>query len=208
MSAVIQGLADFEGETLAVFLAGLDCGNFPVIDAQITVPTDGSLSTINPDGTKSVGLMTDHYLAQVSALGRNWGVNTAILSGGLSVPCVVGYRYKSQGQTLRPVSSADTGAAAGPGFGKYKRVHEYAVLLTNAQGIRFGDDLTHPERMHPFIARTPGEIKLSPGELFTGVWTETLDSDVWYDGNICWEVDGPYSATVNNIGGFVVTEDR
>lgn len=197
-TVTLKGLDDQEGETLAVFLAGLDCGDHPVIGGWIVLATDGTLAG---------GLLTERYLTQVSAMGRDWGLNTVIMDGHWSVPCVVGYRYKSRGQRLRPVTSEDTGALRGPGFGKFKRTHELSALLQNTAGISFGTSFDEG-RMFPMNARTPGERAYTPTELFSGVYVDTLEDEASYDSQLCWEVEGPYSAQICALGGFITTEDR
>ena len=197
--AILRGFSDLEGETLGVFLAGLDCGDFPVIGGVITVPLN--------DPAVANGLLTERYLDQVSALGRDWGLNTVILDGGdWNVPCVVGYRYKSRGQTLPPVVAADAGAANGPAFGKLKRNHKIAALLQGAAGVRFGQDF---DSMSKANFKTPGGARaLSPTELFSGVFVDSLPGASNREGMLAWEVTGPYSCQVTAIGGLLKTEDE
>lgn len=193
-NVILRGLSDFEGETLAVFLAGLDCGDFPVINGRIFVPL-GSAG----------GLLTARYLTQVSAMGRDWGVNTIVLDGGVwTVPCVVGYRYKSRGQLLRPAASDQTGTPDGPAFGKTRRVHQYAALLESAgPTLSFGTDF---DRLYPINASAPGEVALTPTELFSGIIVDTIEDESSFDGMLAWEVTGPYSAKVCALGGFIKVE--
>jgi hypothetical protein len=192
-NVILRGFGDYEGETMAVFLAGLDCGDFPVIAGRITVPF-GSAG----------GLLTERYLTQVSALKRDWGTNTVILDEWV-VPCVVGYRYKSRGQRLRPASGAESGAANGPAFGKKRRNHMLAALLNSTAGISFGQDF---ERLKPANFRTPGGKAYTPTDLFTGIHVDNITAEADYDGMLAWEVEGPYSAQVAAIGGFLQTQDK
>lgn len=195
MSVSIYGLAEHEGETMAVFLAGIDCGDFVVVNGEIQIPTDGSVGG---------GLMTDHYLAQVSAMDRNWGVNT-IYTSGYRLPVVVGYRYASRGQLVRPVKPEDVGAMAGPGFGKFKRNHIAAFMVSSTGPLRVGTDFS---RLHTLQRATPGERIYTPTELSDGILVESIDDDSTYDSMLCWEVDSPYSAKIMAVGGFIKTEDR
>lgn len=195
--AIIRGLADFEGETLGVFLAGLDCGDFPVIGAVITVPTDGSVAD---------GYLTERWLNQVTAMKRDWGLNGAIV-GKWKVPCIVGYRYKSRGQLVRPVAPGDTGSELGPGFGKFKRQHNFAAQVKSTGGISFGTSFDDG-RMYPLGARNPGEIALSPTELASGIIVDSISDESSYDSMLAWEVEGPYSAMLCAVGGFITTEDK
>lgn len=199
MGVTIIGLADREGETLAVFLAGLDCGDFPVIGGAISVPFGSDVN----------GYLTEHYLTQVSAIaagGRTWGINQVLIDGGAyNVPCVVGYRFKSKGQLLEPISTSDTGAQLGPGFGKKKRNHIMGMKVVSAGEMQWGGDFAHLTDV-PF--RTDGGDDASPTELFTGVVVDAIKDDVDYTGQLCWEMDGPYSVKITAIGGFIETLDR
>lgn len=191
----LRGLSNCNGETLAVFLAGLDCGDFPVANGSITVPF-GSAD----------GLLTERYLTQVSALGRDWGLNEVILDGGTwRVPCVVGYRYTSRGQRLRPVVPQDTGAANGPAFGKLRRNHGIGVLVDSTSGISFGPDF---DNLKPALFKAKGGTPYTPTELFSGMHYVIVDEPHSLDGMNAWEVTGPYSAKVAAIGGFLQTSDR
>lgn len=193
----LRGLGDFDGETLAAFVAGIDCGDFPVIGGRIAVPF-GSGN----------GYFTERWLTQVSAMKRDWGVRSVTLEAGRwVVPVVVGYRYASRGQLLRPVSQADTGAALGPGFAKMKRTHAYGILVNSTKGLKIG---TSFDRLHD-LGNADGktaERVLSPTELSSGIIADTLEDENGYDSQICWEVTGPYSAMVCAIGGFIKTEDK
>lgn len=193
-SVYLRGLADYNGETLAVFLAGLDCGDFPVVHSRIAVPF-GSAG----------GLLTERWLTQVSAMGRDWGSKAVSLEDGRwIVPVVVGYRYASRGQLLRPVSDADTGTRQGPAFGKLKRISNIVALVKATKGIKFG---TSFDRMNALNAMTPGERRMTAGELFDGIYLQPLADDSGFDNMVAWEVTGPYSAQINAIGGFIKTEE-
>lgn len=200
----LRGLGDFEDETLAAFVAGLDCGDFPVIGGSIAIPF-----AVDGVGTAD-GYFTERWLTQVSAMKRDWGVRSVTLeSGRWVVPVVVGYRYASRGQLLRPVSQADTGAALGPGFAKMKRIHNFGVLVNSTRGMKVGTSFD-PLRMHD-LGNADGktaERKPSPTELSSGIIADTVEDESGYDSQICWEVTGPYSAMVCAIGGFIKTEDK
>jgi hypothetical protein len=197
----ILGLADFEGETVTAFVAGLDCGEGVVLNGQLFI-SYGS----DPDG-----FLTYHYLSQVTAMIRNSGYTIApdltlpIDGGHFEVPVVIGYRYSSRGQRLRPFEPGESGAQMGPAFGKLKRVNRAAFMLSNSWGVKVGTDFDH---LHALQLRTPGHgTNLSPTELFTGIAVDPISDDDTYDGMLCWEVDGPYPCTVTMAGDFLETED-
>lgn len=124
---------------------------------------------------------------------------------GGQMPIVVGFPYTSQGQTVRPVSMADTGAQAGPAFGKQKRNHQYAALLESAQDISFGSTFSN---LKPAKLISDGGTPLSALQLKSGVHTEPLEGSAGLDGMICWECSGPFPATVVMLGGFISTADK
>ncbi|MGD9878920.1 MAG: hypothetical protein AB7F22_07825 [Reyranella sp.] len=196
----LHGLGDFDGETLAVFLAGLDCGDFPVRNGQITVPFGSGPPDENGDG-----LLTERWLTQVSAMGRNWGLNTVILNNGeWNVPCVIGYRYVSRGQLLRPQAPETTGARTGPAFGKPRHVSQVAMQLVSTRGLKVG---TSFDRLSPVQFMRDNEVAYTPTEMFTGILRDVVEDEKEFDGQLAWEVEGPYSAQVSAIGGFITTED-
>jgi hypothetical protein len=64
------------------------------------------------------------------------------LSHGIeTTQIVVGFTYNSDGQMVRPIAMADTGARNGPGLGKTRRTQRYAALVSNTLGISFGTEI-------------------------------------------------------------------
>jgi hypothetical protein len=66
--------------------------------------------------------------------------------GAASLPMVVGFPFTSDGQIVRPVASAETGARTGPALGEMRRTDNIAAQLYGCvtQTISFGvsfDDL-------------------------------------------------------------------
>lgn len=123
----------------------------------------------------------------------------------LTIPCVIGFTYTSQGQTLRPLAPADTGAQNGPGFAKPRRNAQFGALLDNTQGISFGTDFEH---LHAAQFQTDGGIKIIPPALYSGIHWDTVDDDSSFDGQLCWQITRPYPASLMAIGGFIKTQDR
>lgn len=204
---ILRGLADLEGLTVGVFLAGIDCGDFTVTNGKIVILLDGSV----PSSGDAKGFMTERLLTQVSALaieeGRDWGMNSVTLDGGTwIVPCVIGFRYASRGQRLRPVAPGETGARNGPAFGKLRRNHKYAVLLEGA-GYTFSVGPSF-DKLKVAQFRHPDQVAFTPTELYSGIHKDTIEEGHNLDGMIAWEVTGPFSAKVAAIGGFLDTSDE
>jgi hypothetical protein len=126
----------------------------------------------------------------------------------LIVPVVIGYTYTTQGQILRPIAPDRTGAANGPGFAKTRRDHMFGTLLHNCvtQVLKFG---TQFDRLFPALFKTPdGRTAYTKLEMFSGIYTTTIQSDYDYDAMLCWEISRPFPATILTIGAFTQTQDR
>lgn len=136
-----------------------------------------------------------------------WNVTPAVLN--YSVSACVGFSFTSQGQLLRPVAPAESGARNGPAFGKTRRNHRYAIAVANTQGIAIGTDFSEKMRPAQFKSRSgKGALLLSSATLYTGEHSDTVENDYDLDGMLAWQVTRPYPATVTALGGFLQTQDR
>lgn len=132
------------------------------------------------------------------------GQTTQQVSG--SIPTVIGFTYNSRGQLLRPQAPDATGARQGPGFGKTRRLHRYALQLAKSQGLSAGTDFS---KLFPVPLRDfEGAPTYAPNMLFTGIVSETLNNSYSYDGMFCWQISRPYPCNVAAAGGMIETEDR
>jgi hypothetical protein len=122
-----------------------------------------------------------------------------------TAPVVIGFRFPSKGQLLRPQSPEASGARNGPAMGKTRRPHRAAAYLVNAiNGTTYwGTDFT---TVYPLIFESPRESDtvLQP---FTGVQRFELQGDYDYDGMIAWETSSLYPLAVAAIEGFLETQD-
>lgn len=190
----LEGLHAHEGKKVTVFAAGLDCGDFTVADGMVTLVY----------GSSTQPLFTKQHCSDVTTSGEDFGLYSMdIDAGAFTIPCVVGFTYRTRGQLLRPATAADTGARLGPGFGKTKRTDNLSVLLQSAVKLSFGTDFG---KMRPALFRTKGQVAYTEKQLFSGVFWTTLDDDYSYDSQLCWEVTRPYPATICAIGGFITTQ--
>lgn len=142
-----------------------------------------------------------------------WGRwNIQPLSSTYLVPGVVGFTYTSQGQLLRPVSPAESGARNGPAFGKTRRNHRYAMAVTGTGvGITVGSDFGVLGRLRPAQFKSlsgKGALLISAATLYTGEHSDTVEGDYDLDGMLCWEITRPLPATMTAFGGFLQTQDR
>ena len=123
-----------------------------------------------------------------------------------SIPAVIGFTYTSQAQLLRPQAPDATGARQGPGFGKTRRLHRYALQMASSQGLSVGTDFA---KLYPAPLRDfEGAPTYAPNVLFTGTVSEVLEDSYSYDGMLCWEITRPYPCNITAAGGMIETEDR
>jgi hypothetical protein len=178
-SLLVNGLSVHNGKTVTAFIAGLDCGDYVVSSGSITVPFGDGVS-----GGSGSGLFTARWWLRSRRCRR-----------------VVGFTYNSDGQLVRPVTQADTGAQAGPGFAKLGRQHRAAALLYGCVNgsIVFGTDFT---TLYPAKLRFPNDVQYTVQQQFQGIWRDAVNSIIDYDGMISWRISRPLPAFVMAVGGF------
>lgn len=120
-------------------------------------------------------------------------------------PFVVGYTYTSDGQIVRPIAPQEAGAANGPALAKTRRAHQMTALMHKAKGVSFGTDFT---KLHAATLASPGGTALTPLQLYSGTYWNTLEDNYSFDSMICWRITRPYPTTVLAIGSFLHTQDR
>jgi hypothetical protein len=188
----INGLWHLNGKTVQVFAGGLDCGDRgdTEVITDFTV-TDGSLLVPFGDG--------------VSA-GPGGGLFTAVFAVGLALTeFVIGFTYNSDGQLLRPITAADSGARNGPALGKTRRNHQFSALVVNSKGLWFG---TTFDTLRPAQFRQANGNPIDAQTTYSGVHHDTIDDDYSYDGMVCWRVSRPYPANIAAVSGNIQTQDR
>lgn len=196
-SVIVGGLAAHESKRVDAWIAGLDCGTYPVVNGTITVPYQSDPGQ----------LLTHKYLQDLTTNGEDYGsLAVPIDSGMLRVPMVVGFAYSSEGQLLPPVSPQSAGSQNGPAFAKTQRNHQYGVKLLNTQGIEIGTDFDRA--IKPCNFRENKTRALAKNELFTGVHSDSIGDSYTFESQLCWRVQRPYPAFVLALGGFIHTQDR
>jgi hypothetical protein len=200
----IYGLWPHNGRSPTFYLGGIDCGTYAVTNGSAFVPFgtyDGK--AVNLAYIQAVDAAFDAGELEMG------NAENVVVNGSTpyTFSIVVGYEYTSTGQILRPQSSRDTGAQNGPGFGKTRRIHQFAAQLHNtvAGKISFG---TATAKLYPALMKSPGGTSYTPDQLYSGVFQTTLEDDYGYDGQIMWECANPYPASVLAVGGFIQTQDR
>lgn len=192
----ISGLPAATGNTdYSVFLAGLYCGTYQVSNGSIAVPY-GS----DPDG----------YLTPAWLRANQSSVNGVVIdvSGtNVTVPCVVGFPYSSTFKLLRPVSVQDLRTQTGPGLAKTRRIHMYGVQLSQTiTGAQVSVDAGPTSAMK--LVAPDQQTLLDHTELYDGVFWDTIDDDMSFDGQITIAQGLPYPLTLASVTGFVHAQDR
>jgi hypothetical protein len=192
----INGLWHLNGKTVQVFAGGLDCGD------------TGSGPQFFSDFVVTNGSCFVPYGDSINA-GSGRGLFTATFAQGLPLSqIVVGFTYNSDGQIVRRNEMADTGARTGPALGKRRRIHRYAMLLSNTRGLLVGVDFA---KMLPAgFKKTDDITPIDTLATFSGVHQDTLDDGTYgYDSMLCWRASRPNSpATVVAVSGAIQTQDQ
>lgn len=120
------------------------------------------------------------------------------------IPALAGYTYTSQGQILRPVAQAATGARNGPGWAKTRRTHKLGLQTANTQGIAVGATFA---TVVTADLKSDGVNTNPLNVLYTGVLRTEIDCPYDFDSMLCWQITRPYPASVTAVGGFLSTQD-
>lgn len=192
---ILNGLWHLNDKTVQVFAGGLDCGDRGTAGgagyfADFTV-TDGSCFVPFGDGVDAgpgAGLFTAEFVAAAPQI-------------------VVGFTYNSDGQLVRPIASADSGARNGPALGKTRRNHQYSVLVSNTRGVSFGGTFATGV-LRPADFRKANGDPIAALTTFSGVHHDALNDDYSYDGMVAWRVSRPWPVNIVAISGNIQTQDR
>lgn len=193
-NVVLHGLWHLEGLTVQVFAAGLDLGD------------PGDEGTNPTDFVVANGSVTITYGDGISA-GPGRGLFTRDFATALSLSqLVVGLTYNSDGQIVRLIAQADTGARNGPALGAPSRTHRAAIKFVNSKGVSIGGNF---DRLYPCLFRASID---SPRDLpvlatYTGIFFDQVKDDFTYDDSLCWRVSRPFPATITACAQNLRTED-
>lgn len=203
----IWGLAHLIGQTVSVYVLGLDLGDF-------TVATDGSVTiSLVVTGSQTAAWSAAQLIAADADYGES-STPISVKNGGAavqaSVPIVIGLPYVSQGQRLRAITTDDTKSQTGAALGVNRRANQFSVLLQNAVQVRFGTSLTPAPTgaMLPAKFTDDAGTVLADGTAFSGVYWDTLTDDYGFDSMFCWQIERPYPCTIVSASSFIETEER
>jgi hypothetical protein len=190
------------GQAASVWLAGLYCGEF-------VVSLNGTISV--PYGSDPENLLTRLYLQESSVGAGTLGAATCDLGAGPGryyVPCALGVAFASQGQLVRPQLPDQLRTEGGSGFGKAREVFRYAMLAANSISNTTVIGIDFSDMYNIIFYEADDNTATSRETMFSGIVTETLNTDFNYDNMICWSIAAPYPLTICALSGFVTAEDR
>lgn len=193
-------------DTLACWIAGLDCGDQPInADGSVYVPYQS-----DPDQ-----LLTADYLVNVSNNPPENGFGTSACSidltqdGGaitrIVASCAIGIPYASTLQLVRPNSVEMTHSQYGPSLAETRRIHQYGIRVVNTQGLSVG---VAQDTLLPVTFTQPNGNKYQVSQLFTGTHWDAVEDDYGFDSMLMVQVTRPYPMTVVSLAGFIETNDR
>ena len=209
-SLTINGLWDYEGDTVVAYIAGLDCGSFTVSSGTIAVPY-GS----DPDGS-----LTADYLKTISDAepAGGWGPNgvsfDVYISGTtftkVTVPCSVGFPYAAQAQRLRPLAPDQTKTQSGPALGMTRRVDQYAAHIVSgvAGTTSFGTDPAFATNMTVANFAGANGVVLTDTETFSGIHHDFIEDGLSFDGALGWTTSDPQPLVIAAVTSFVTVDER
>jgi hypothetical protein len=205
-SLTLYGFWHLEAETVRVSILGVDMGTAVVSD-------EGSI-TIDY-ASDAGGLVTPAYLrANSNALtgvenNVTISITDAVGTTSVTVPIVVGFDYTTQGQLLRPDVTSDIRSNFGPGLGKTRRTFYMAALMQNVVEVKFGTDFTNTEYpLTTAVFTSDGYTALAEDVPFSGVYESALEGTYDLNGQLCWQVDGPYPCTIAAVAAWVDHSER
>lgn len=126
------------------------------------------------------------------------------------VPVVVGYKYDSQVQLLRPTEEGAIKDPTGPGAGKNRRVHQAAFQFINTMWPLLGTDFVHNHQA-TFTDVGNGVSKGTPvaeTALFTDIWLANIDDDFSFNGEVTVQSNRGWPLTIASITTFSKTQTR
>lgn len=208
---VIAGFYYMIGTTVSAWIGGLDCGDY-VVDANgcVTVPY-GS----DPGGFSTLAYLESLTDTTTPVQGSSWPTVTAhpviplqVGSSTYYIPGVVGYKFTSQLQRLRPDDQETARTQQGTGSGSLKRHHWYSLLIAAgvANTIQVGTNPTgtlYPATLLNYDtgAATPTNV------LFSGVHRDTIQSDYDLDGQMYVQLTRPAPMVLSSWTGFMETNE-
>lgn len=207
----VEGMTEVNGESYIA--ANVAANTFELTSVNGGANIDSSSYTTYVSGGE-----VRKFVSSVSGLAHLNGQSVTICADGapqpnatvsagsltLSTPATVvhvGLGYNSDAQMLR----LEAGAADGTALGKTRRTHRVGFLLHRSLGLQIGTSL---EDLDTLTFRTSSDALTRAPALYTGIITETIQSDYDFENKIAWRQSQPLPCTVLAVMPQMVTQDR
>jgi hypothetical protein len=199
----INGLYYMSGKTVSVFLAGLDMGDYVVQGGGwIQVPYASDIGGIGTDAY--IQAQAQNQVANVDGL---IPINFQGVGVGY-IPGVVGFKYTTTIQRLRPDHQDDARTPNGPASTSRKRHHWYGLQVSAgvSNTAQVSGDINGT--YYPVTLDNDKTGRATPQNvLFQGTFRDTVDADYNMDGQMTITVNRPVPLTITQIVGFMETEE-
>lgn len=206
----VEGMTEVNGESYIA--ANVAANTFELTSVNGGANIDSSSYTTYVSGGE-----VRKFVSSVSGLAHLNGQSVTICADGapqpnatvsagsltLSTPATVvhvGLGYNSDAQMLR----LEAGAADGTALGKTRRTHRVGFLLHRSLGLQIGTSL---EDLDTLTFRTSSDALTRAPALYTGIITETIQSDYDFENKIAWRQSQPLPCTVLAVMPQMVTQD-
>lgn len=206
----ILGMSELNGIT--VLVANKTTHTFEITDnAGVNINTTNYTTYVSGGTARKM-------VSSVSGLSHLEGQTVSILADGAVQPnqvvssgtitispkaatIHVGLPYNSDGQMLR----LEAGSADGTALGKTRRTHRVGFLLHRSLGLQIGTSFDELDTVT--FRRTSDPMTRAPA-LFSGIISESIQSDYDFENQICWRQSQPLPSTILAIMPQMVTQDR
>lgn len=111
----------------------------------------------------------------------------------------LGLNIVAQGQMLR----LEAGSQDGTALGKTRRTNLVGFMFYRSLGFKFGTDFDDLDTL-----QFPEGTSDYNQPLYTGILSESLESDYDFENNICWQCDTPLPCTLLAVMPSMTTQDR
>ncbi len=209
--------AYLRGQTVSIFLCGINAGTYTVSNAGVVNVPIAS----DPNGELTSAFVKAYQTLGISA--GSWGIfgSPSSIGGGTGwVPMVVGLPFTTIMQAPRPSTAAATGGQTGEGVGKTRRTHMWGAVFadtynetTNTVKCDLNTGANSPGQpalpAFPIVFKTyNGFTPLEVTALFSGVFQDTISCDANFDNQVTIVSSNPGPMTVGSITNFMNVEDR
>jgi len=207
----VQGMSEVNGQSYLV-------ANVATNTFELTSVNGGSNINSSSYTTYVSGGVVRKFVSTVSGLTHLEGQTVSVCADGAPQPnktvsggaitlsttatiVHVGFGYNRDAQMLR----LEAGAADGTALGKTRRIHRVGFLVHRSLGLQIGTSLSDLDTL---TFRTSTDEMTRAPALYTGIITETLDSNYDFENKIAWRQSQPLPCTILAVMPQMVLQDR